>query len=251
MLNAAVLLLWLDGVTLGVADTLPAPGVVEGRVLAPPGRPVAHATIDDSSVNRSTVSDADGYFRIVGLPPGPHHLVIRAVGFIPVARRLELSPSSGWRRFDDFFRRRRIGFGRFLDREAIQRANASSLFQLLQGIPGINVTWNPPGSERPATIRMARCPGQPPRMALYINGQRIRWDMGLSKTAEGVSFGGGDPETRRKAQEAFAEAMNSIVPIEIEMMEVYRGVSELPSDLPDRDVCAAVVVYTRWYGEDG
>lgn len=180
------------------ADTVPQPGTAQGTVVSTLGRPVARAVLELGSGKARAVSDSLGRFRMTDVPGGKQTLSARAIGFAPRTIAIELGTDVGWwgvielepdpqplpeviaaerafkppeyhgtTRFDDFFRRRRLGSGRFLDRAAIKRSNASSLFQLVQGVPGVRVTWNPPGAEQPSYIRMARCPGTPPRMAVY------------------------------------------------------------------------------------
>lgn len=260
------------------ADTLPLPGTVSGELRTPAGEPISYATIDVLPVALGTRSDPRGAFAFAGLSPGLVVLHIRALGFEPRFFQLELSEAHGWRgsvqlefvaqvlpdvvvrtnapfwkppeyanthKYDDFFMRMHLGFGTFLGREEIQRRNAGTLLELLQGIPGIHVRWNPPGSPAPTTVRIARCEGNPPPLAFYIDGLRVFiGTAGVPKTAGAVTFGGGDRESQTRAEEKFEEALNSIHPRSIEMMEVYRGVSELPNDLA-RDVCAAIVVWTH------
>lgn len=263
--------LWSGMVSI---DTLPPAGVLEGRVIGGLDAPLRYAIVDVGT-SRMISTDSAGGFRFSGLPQGQYTVSARSIGFTPGRITVRLGPSSGWRgiirleptpqtlpeivarapswkppqynattRYDDFFHRRRLGFGRFLDRDAIEKSNASNLFQLMQGLPGVRVVWNPPGSDQPSWIRMARCPPTPPKMAVHIDGLRIHWDLGICWDC----IARGDLEERRQAHERFAEAFESVQAHDIEMMEIYRGVSELPSDLPDRDVCGAVVIYTRWRG---
>jgi hypothetical protein len=224
-----------------------------------------------------TTSDQQGAFLLTGLDPGLVVLHIRGLGFQARYVQVELALGSGWsgtiqlewvaqvlpevvvrgppgiwrppeyaetHKYDDFFRRMRLGFGTFLDRETIRGRNTTTLLELLQGVPGIRVRYNPPGSPAPTTVRMARCGGNPPNLAFYIDGIRIPISAGVPRTAGAVTFGGGSPESNFKAAEVFEETLNSIHPRDIEMMEIYRGISELPSDL-GRDVCAAIVVWTH------
>lgn len=260
------------------ADTLPRPGTITGELRTPGGEPVSHGAVQALPGGKQTISDSRGTFRFTGLPTGLVVLHIRALGFQARYFQVELSEAQGWRgtvqlefvaqilpevvvrgaapfwtppeyaythKYDDFFMRMHRGFGTFLGREEIQRRNAGTLLELLQGIPGIRVRWNPPGSPAPTTVRIARCDGNPPPLAFYIDGIRVVISSGdLPKTAGAVRFGGGDRESQFRAEEKFEETLNSIHPRSIEMMEIYRGVSELPGDLA-RDVCAAIVVWTH------
>lgn len=255
-------------------DTLPPAGTVEGRVISGNAVPVASATVAVGT-DRQLLTDSSGGFHFAGVEPGRYSITVRAIGYAARTLTVTLGEKSGWRgsislealvqtlpeivaagkpwkpaeynatsKFDDFFRRRALGSGRFLDREAIKKSNASNLLQLLQGNLGIRVRWNPPGSNPPTFVRMPRCDRIPPYIALYIDGLRIHWDVGIQweKGRETVE------EARYRAHAAFAEAFEGIATNDIEMIEIYRSVAELPSDLPDRDVCAAVLIYTRWHG---
>jgi hypothetical protein len=255
-------------------DTLPPAGTVEGRVISGNAVPVASATVA-LGADRRLLTDSSGSFYFTGLDPGRYPLTVRAIGYGAKTVTVSLGEKSGWRgaislealvqtlpeivaaekpwkpaeynatsKFDNFFRRRALGSGRFLDRDAIKKSNASNLLQLLQGNLGIRVRWNPPGSNPPTFVRMPRCDRIPPHIALYIDGLRIHWDVGIQWDRGRES----PEEARYRAHAAFAEAFEGIATNDIEMIEIYRSVAELPSDLPDRDVCAAVLVYTRWHG---
>lgn len=258
-------------------DTLPVAGTVTGRLVAPGGEAVPHGIMAALPDGSQILSDTQGGFLFTGLHPGLVVLRIRALGFQPRYVYVQLAEDHGWRgvvqlefvaqvlpevrvrgvpafwkppeyantrKYDDFFMRMRRASGTFLDRESIRRRNATSLLELLQGIPGISVRWSPPGSPAPTTVRMARCPGNPPPLAFYIDGFRIPLNTGSPKTAGGLTLSGGSRETQTVVEERFEEILNSVHPSGIEMMEVYRGVAEIPSDLA-RDVCAVIVVWTR------
>jgi iron complex outermembrane receptor protein len=68
-----------------------APGLVQGRVLdAATGAPVAEARVGIGVFSARV--DADGRFRLGGLPPGAVVLVVTAVGYRPIGVRLDLLP---------------------------------------------------------------------------------------------------------------------------------------------------------------
>lgn len=258
-------------------DTVPPRGTIRGQLRTPGGESVSQAVVRALPSGLQTTSDPHGAFLLTGLDPGLVVLHIRGLGFQVRYVQVALAPNSGWsgtiqlewvaqmlpevvvrgrggiwkppeyadtHKYDDFFRRMKFGAGTFLDRETIHRRNAGTLLELLQGVPGIVVRYNPPGSLSPTTVRMARCGGNPPNLAFYIDGFRVPITAGVPQTAGSVTFGGGSPESNYKAAQAFEETLDSIHPRDIEMMEIYRGVSELPSDL-GRDVCAAIVVWTH------
>ena len=64
--------------------------VVEGRVTTTDGAPLAGAQIVDPALQRGTVSNEDGTYRLTKLPPGPHTLEFRFVGYQTTIREVTL-----------------------------------------------------------------------------------------------------------------------------------------------------------------
>ena len=60
-------------------------GTIEGVVVDPSGAAVARAMVSVhnplSDYRQSTLTAADGSFRLVNIPPNPYHLEVRASGF--------------------------------------------------------------------------------------------------------------------------------------------------------------------------
>src|SRR5512135_283719 len=254
-------------------DTVPPPpGTIQGRVTGPAGTPIDHAVVELVPDAQKVLTDAKVLFAITGASAGLHVLHVMALGHRPKYFNLTTDVSQGWRgvialaemivelpeitvtsawgkpaeyanisRYDDFFRRRRLGFGTFLTHDQIERRNASHLVQLLYGIPGVHASYAAPGSQTHMILRFARCSGNPPNLAFYVNGMRYRARPDLQGTGSELS---GDSRDGNSAWDEFAELLDSVHPRDIEFLEVYRGVAELPSDL-DRDVCAAIVVWTK------
>jgi len=200
----------------------------------------------------------------VNLEPG------RAVDLVltltPVAVALpELTAEARWgkparlahtSKFDDFYRRRRMGFGTFLDRDEIDRSTALRSFELLRGIPGVQVAWNPPGVSG-TTVRFARCTEFPPRISVWVDGNKLPFRppapppdaAGASTPQEGVRNTNIDKMLSWKQQtwSQWLELFAFVRPAEIEAMEVYRGVGQIPAELRE-DSCAAVIIWTRQGG---
>jgi len=251
---------------------LPPAGTVQGRVAGPAGTPVDHAVVDLLPDGRRVLTDAKGLFAITGIGSGLHVLHVMALGHRPKYFQVVTEADHGWRgvialaemivelpeitvtsawgkppeyanisRYDDFFRRRRLGFGTFLTPEQIERRNASHLVQLLYGIPGVHASYAAPGSQTHMILRFARCAGEPPQLAFYINGMRYRATPNLQGPERRRPTDGEDPN---KEWDDLAELLDSVHPRDIEFLEVYRGVAQIPSDL-DRDVCAAIVIWTK------
>ena len=71
-------------------------GTIQGRVLDAGGAPIAAAVVeanrDASSVRRGTTTDAQGAYRITGLPPGSYQVRVRRAGFQNTGGGLLLGP---------------------------------------------------------------------------------------------------------------------------------------------------------------
>ena len=64
---------------------------VEGRVTTSDGDPLPGVQIVDPALQRGTVSDANGTYRLTKLPPGPHTLEFRFVGYQTAIRDITLA----------------------------------------------------------------------------------------------------------------------------------------------------------------
>ena len=123
----------------------------------------AQVVVDGSMA--SAITDAQGAFRLSGLPDGTRMAEARALGYAPVRVQVELSHSvastvsivmskqvatldavtvygTRGRRIRDltgFLDRRNHGFGHFLTQAQIDQANAFTTCDLLRRVPGVNV----------------------------------------------------------------------------------------------------------------
>jgi hypothetical protein len=71
-------------------DLLRGTGRLRGRVLGVNGRPVASARATVWGTGLEAVTDSDGQFSLVALPPGTHTLEVRAVGFSPARQPVDI-----------------------------------------------------------------------------------------------------------------------------------------------------------------
>jgi hypothetical protein len=133
---------------------------------------------------------------------------------------------AGTTKYDEVFLRHNVGFGTLVTREEIDSRFGLHTYELLQSIPGIRI-WNGP----PKRIRFARCQ-EPGGISVFIDGVR--------QLAADNTFGVGE--------EPAVEMLSRINPADIEMIEVYRGVSELPGVF-HWNGCAVIAVWTRWNNE--
>ena len=208
---------------------------------------------------------------------GPATLRISAIGYGPKDHAIYVSRDSGWTgtivldrvahrlaevqvvkapydfsdmpKYADFFRRRRLGFGTLRTREEIEQMGAPDIVSALRGIPGVRVssTMTPYG-EPEIRFHLARCAGQPPNLDIYIDAKRVA----LFRNSEnrGSDLTGGLRRNTKAASSCadcvrIGELLSSIPLGEVVAVELYRGASEIPSDLERGDACAALVIWTR------
>lgn len=224
--------------------------LIVGRLIAPqsPALPIGTIAVDGVG---ATTSDARGAFRLT-VPSGTRMLRVRAVGFIPIDTMvvldvgrtlleltLQRSPvlldsvrisASGVHKparyatttkFDAFYERRQTAVGgRFFTREDIERSGRNDVPDLLKGIAGIRIERDRMGLP---TIRIERCVSAIPVPAsksvqVFVDGMRV---MNSFETLDLIKSG------------------------DIEALEVYQGVAQLP-EAARGDGCAAIFVWTRY-----
>jgi len=225
-------------------------GIFRGQVTDSLGVPVPLAEIAILGTGLRVVADSEGVFRITDVPVGLHPVIVRSIGwkalflFLRMGEneeriaRIGLEPApqqlpeliveggryakppeyAFTRKYDGFFQRRRVRSGTFLTRADPQFANAIHTGDLLRGIPGVRVSFGPGGTG----VGFTSCRGfgdRGARVAVWIDGARV---MAEANTAMGY-----------------------LRPSDIEMIEVYRRVGQIPGEFMDGDSCAAIVIWTR------
>lgn len=210
------------------------------------GKPLSGAEVEVVGTSLKGNTDDAGRVALLAVPTGKAVLRVRRLGFAeltipisvtpgmmsettyklkPIATDLnnvvvhgrELVPAryAGTTRFDGFYRRKSQGLGTFITREDIDSRHAQKSEDLLKMVTGIRVTYR--GSV--PLVNFARCEN----VNVYIDGMRSH-----------------DP----------FHDFNAMSPLEIEAMEVYHGISEVPPEFsPHPNDCAAIVVWTRWHGK--
>lgn len=126
-------------------------------------------------------------------------------------------------------RRRHHPAGIFVVREEIERRDPRQVSDLLRGIAGVTPTRRPAGTadRRIRMDRTARLPGRP--------GCRVRFFVDGAPLPKDGAF-----------------RVDGIPPEDVQGIEVYRGVSEVPSRFRRQgDRCGVVVVWTREPRGDG
>lgn len=143
-------------------------------------------------------------------------------------------------KYDDFFRRRHQGIGQFITREEIDRRNALHTPEILEGHAGIRIDVQ---TGRGTSVAFARCNEYPPKINVYVDGHKLIPNGGP------ISYGTADPRARimRRDPEVTGitgEMLGRVDPRSIELIEVFRGASELPPEFNDGN-CGAIVIWTR------
>ena len=131
-------------------------------------------------------------------------------------------------RFEDVYRRASSGFGHFITREEIEQRNPSLTRDLLNGVPGI-VTYNDMLVFQKCRKKLRGGPvyiegGN--KVQVYIDGRRFtRFD---------------------DSDEAVMAALGSVNPRDIQAIEIYTGVAQIPGDFAYQ-ACAAIAIWTKKY----
>lgn len=247
--------------------------VVSGRVRDAKARKIAGVEVLDPGRRVIGTSDADGWFSVT-LSLASQTIGFRRVGYRPAIFTLSKTPNpvdtvtvmlaeapqilpdltaevkawkpvryAGTLKYDDVFRRRRLGLGTYISREEIDRIAAINTLEYLQGVPGVRVTVGPPGVAGASNIRITRCNGWGSKITVYVDGSRV---VGGDATESPPPTAG-----QRKFDNGMErpvdviEKLSRIAPSDIEMIEVFRGASQLPAEFHD-DGCAAIAIWTRW-----
>jgi len=156
-------------------------------------------------------------------------------------------------RYDGFFDRRRRGFGLFVDRGEIERRGSLRVAELLVGKAGVRVDLRPPGEG--TIVSFARCNEFPPKINVYIDGRK-QYSSENSTTGSASPLAimsrpvsDGELAQRERIRGAVGELLERIDPGGVEMIEIFRGASELPGEFNDGN-CGAIVIWTRMPGGD-
>jgi len=147
-------------------------------------------------------------------------------------------------KYDDFFRRRRQGFGEFIAHDAIEKRNPFQTIEIFEGRPGIKVSIQ--RDRGLASVAFARCNEYPPRINVYVDGNKVMpakpphpFDDG---NASPLMMAGKprDPDIAGMV----GEMLGRINPRDIELIELFRGPGELPPEYNDGN-CGAIVVWLK------
>ena len=258
-------------------------GIVRGRVIGPFGEVLEGARVATTATKAFATTAADGSFVLTGLPRSRFVLSVIRIGYNAQAIQLDLTRDALWvgvirmavgvqrlpdvgvmvraakpaeyastSKYDEVFQHMRIGLGRFISREQIERQNATRTAQLFATIPGAHVDLQAPGA--PTRVWFSRCSELPPKISVWIDGRKLIPERQSEALLQALNTLDSDARRRmtsasnlaalRYAQEMIGEMLDRVSPQDIEMIEVYRGVAEIPARYKD-DSCAAIAIWTR------
>lgn len=234
----------------------PQPVRLVGRVVDETRRPVERVEVIVNRREVRAVTDGAGVFTLA-VSAADSTVGFRRIGYRPLLLTLQPLPSArdtilvelvrsavelpeviasasptkplryaGTTKYDEVFLRQKVGLGTLISREAIEGRLGVATYELLQGVPGVR-TWNGP----PKRIRFARCQ-DPAGVTVFLDGVR---QMPGSASRAGFAFD----------EEPVVEMLSRINPSDIEMIEVFRGPSEIPGVF-HWNGCAVIAVWTRW-----
>lgn len=255
--------------------------VVSGVVVDALRRPVEGAEISVTGAGLTALTSATGSFRLL-VPQRDEFLVlIRRPGYksqlisvrppwsgtvqlatgvfeLPeiqvTARFAKPAEYAGTTKYDDFFRRRRLGLGQFIDRSELDRRSPTRAVEILQGRAGIRVDLRPAGASGGTIVAFSRCNEFPPKINVYVDGRRLMPEGSVLRMVEGApapprgrtSSGENDAveAARREARAMVGTMLDRIAVGDIELIEIFRGPGELPPEFNEGN-CGAISVWTR------
>jgi hypothetical protein len=222
---------------------------IRGLVRTPSEVPVPGAEVSVLGDSLSALTDSDGRFVLKGVPPGVHVVRVRRIGYraqylaatlhageqqevtialtpgvyelpeLAVTARLAKPIEYAWTtKYDEFFRRKLVGLGRYISRQDIDKKAAAHTVELLLGVPGVQVYLGMPGVS-PDGVRFSGCKTG---ISVWMDGWELRPVPG-----EGVG-----------------ELLERILPLQIEMIEVYTGPARMQAEHLGNS-CGTIAIWTR------
>lgn len=212
---------------------------VRGWIRTEDGVPIGGASVWLHGSDSVAVTDADGAFSFMAERAGTQTLLVRALGFIPDERPVDVTTRdmpvivglTSIRQFLDtvhvraaaidpstvvgFESRRRMGSGRFFAEREIARLGARQITDLFRHAPSMQLVSGPNNSFR---LRM-RGDASDCTPAIFLDGkQLIHWEL--------------------------ADLNGLVQPETVLGVELYTA-SMTPAQFVTRDACGAVVVWTK------
>jgi len=218
------------------------------------GVPVPRAEVLIAGIELKAISNDSGVFEFLAAPVGRVRLIARRIGFEAAEQRVTLEEgrhkqvdfelkgiaeqldsvmireagSNG--RMTDFWARRMVGVGAFITHADIERRHPQRPSDLLRTVAGVRVTNGETNFDH-TTISMGR--NTVLSRSGRSSGPTLANDCKVSYYVDGSVPSG-------------TFHMDDMSALMVEAIEVYRGPSETPAKLRQRDTaCGVIVIWTR------
>ena len=227
-------------------------------------RPVAGAEVGLPALDRMTITDSAGAFRLADIPPGPQRVRVRRVGYGPLDTTLTFAARRTLDRrvyltrvqtldsvvvtangvtLPGFDEHRKVGLGQFLTRDELEKHKGTRLSTLLQNLHGTRVN---PGWGNIAWLASSRS-------AASLDSSSGAWhhpdnsekSLGAKTDCYAKVYVDGHLVSGRSPDDPLFD-INSIQPDQIEAVEYYAGPSQTPMEYTTLNaVCGVLVIWTR------
>ena len=225
-------------------------GVVSGRVVLKDSSGIGVAAVEvyAGAPRVWTRTDTSGSFRLVGLTSGKTELHFRRLGFEPITQKIDLTAGQlltldiamtpvaaelaalvveeaqvrAREMLRDFYNRREHGIGHFITRQQIEDRNPSYMSDMMRQVPGAQLIRQPVGGQQVLRFARSNLPGRDCPPQYYVDGVMVR---GFN--------------------------IDDMPPMDVEAVEVYSGVSQIPPQFKNAfstAMCGVVVIWSRLPG---
>jgi hypothetical protein len=229
--------------------------VMRGAVQDTSGKPLEGAQVEILGLDRTVTTPVSGAYRMDEIKPGKYWVAVRRIGFAPLRTTLNFNPGDDrrivfqleplpqslpdvevraedarWaRRYQDFLWRSRSAFGHFLTRDDIERAHPSYLSDVVRRYLPFTTT------ESFFTAYFPDPSGMMNRIVSLGPSDASRRAAEAGRCAPSVSVNGSRPWG--------GWAVNDFRPEDVEAIEVYRNMRQLPAEFVGWGVgCGGLVV---------
>lgn len=220
----------------------PGTATLSGRVQDVNGRPVGGARVALHGGGVTAVAQRDGTFRLADLPAGTQTLDVRAIGFTPARRTVDLASNTstavnwaldrraaalptvrvlGSSRLDrnGFRARAREGRGSFVTEAQIAKMGGATGMDVLRRAPGLTLEYRYSNRRSVRVVTMRSLEGRRCIPNLYVDG--------------GLWFDG------------WEQVANFLMKADIQAIEVYSSTFTVPPQFDRHNGCGSVVIWTR------
>lgn len=129
---------------------------------------------------------------------------------------------------EGFRQRLKTGMGTFITRDAIEARRPAQIADLLRDVPGVTVTGSSVGGR--ATVQVGRSLGRDCQTQIWVDGFLMN-----RRASRQTGFGPAD-----------FRIDDSVNPLSVEGIEIYRGLSSVPAEFLNQDAeCGVIAIWTR------